>query len=67
MAISARYSLKKPETDAEGDDHGDDHRIGAAAGQPRHQRRPEQQDQDRVPDLAKEDGGCTDTMNGERI
>ena len=57
MATSARYSLKKPRPDAEGDDHGDDHRVGAAAGQPRHQRRPEQEDQDRVPDLTEEDGG----------
>ena len=59
--------VEEAQADAEEDDHGDDHGIGAAAGQPRHERRPEQEEQDRVPNLAKKDGGCTHAMNGERI
>ena len=54
--------VEETQTDAEGDDHGDDHRVGAAPGQPRHQRRPEQKDQDRVSDLAEEDGGGAHLM-----
>ena len=59
--------VEEAQTDAEGDDHRDDHRIGAATGQPRHQRRPEQEDQDRVPDLTEEDGGGTHPMRTERV
>ena len=59
--------VEEPEADAEEDDHGDDDRIGASAGEPRHERRPEQKEQDRVPNLAKEDRRRTHTMNGQRI
>ena len=54
IATSARYSLKKPRPTLSADDHGDDHRVRAATSQPRHERRPEQEDQDRVPDLTEE-------------
>ena len=47
--------VEESEADAEEHNHGDDHGIGASAGEPRHERRPEQKDQDRVPNLAKKD------------
>ena len=59
--------VEEAQSDAEGDDHGDDHRVRAAAGQPRHQRRPEQEDQDRVADLAEEDSGGAHPVRAERV
>ena len=59
--------VEEAQTDAEGDDHRNDHRVRAATGQPGHQRRPEQKNQDRVPDLAEEDGAGTHLMRTERV
>ena len=59
--------VEEAEADAEEDDHGDDDGVGATAGEPRHERRPKQKEQDRVPDLAEEDRRCPNPMHGERV
>ena len=59
--------VEEAEADAEGDDDGDDHRVGATAGEPRNQRRAEQEDQDWVPNLAKENRSGMHTVHGECI
>jgi hypothetical protein len=59
--------VEEAQTDAEGDDHRDNHRVSATTGQPRHQRCPEQKNQDRVSDLSEKDGGGMHPMGSERV
>ena len=59
--------VEETQADAESDDHGDDHGIGAASGESRHQRRREQKDQDRVPELTEEDRCRTNPMRTECV
>ncbi len=59
--------VEEAQTDAEGDDHRNDHRVRAATGQAGHQRRSKQKNEDRVPDLAKEDGTGTHLTRAEGV
>jgi len=62
-----RYSLKKPRPTLRATMTAMITAFRPATGQSRHQCRPEKKDQDRVPDLAEEDGGSTHTVRTERV
>ena len=59
--------VDEAQADAQRHDHGDDHRVGAAAGQSGHQRRPQQEDQDRVPDLAQQHRAGPHLVGGQDV
>ena len=59
--------VEEAQPDTQGDDHGDDHCVRTASGQPRYQGGDEQQDQDRVAELAEEDGRGVHPMRTERV
>jgi hypothetical protein len=59
--------VEEAQADAEGDDHRDDQRVRTAPGQPRDKRRAEQENQDRVPDLAEHHGRHAHPVRAEHI
>jgi len=59
--------VDEAEPHAQRHDDGDDHRVGATAGQSGHQRRPQQQDEDRVPDLAQQHRPGPHLMGGQDV
>ena len=67
MAISARYSLKKPRPTLRKTITAMMTALVPPPVKPGHERRTKQEEQNRVPNLAKEDRRGTHAMNGERI